>query len=253
MKSREHQRVLALLEAKYGKLKRQAGESLMYIGWEVNQANPTCTKLSMKKSIRRLCEKFQVCTGLRNPARSEADFLSDGDNVPVDSKEYRSLVMEARYIADKLAREVLFHSSYLATKQTSPTRKRFADGIRILQYLWHVQDECVYIRDLGAAPEIVVETDSSFNLYADGKAQSGRALYVGTCGAALMVGSNKQHCTGTSTSATNADDSIELWTGHCRPHQIRRGGTWLRDRADKIQARQLQRGCSGSIRRTQPG
>ena len=45
MKPREHQRVLAILEAKYGRLKRQSGDTLMYIGWEINQSDPTCTKL----------------------------------------------------------------------------------------------------------------------------------------------------------------------------------------------------------------
>ena len=122
-KSREHQHVVALLEGKYGQLKRQTGESLRYIGWEVNQADPTCTKLSMKNSIRRLCEKFHVCMGVRNPVRSEADFLGDGDNVPVDSTEYRSLVAGARYIADKLAREVLFHQAFRRRSKLPPTRK----------------------------------------------------------------------------------------------------------------------------------
>ena len=85
----------------------------------------------MKKSIRRFCEKFHVSTGVRNPVRSEAEFLSEGDSpVPIDPKQYRSLVMGARYIADKLAHEVLFHTSYLATKQSAPTRKRYEDAIR---------------------------------------------------------------------------------------------------------------------------
>jgi len=200
-----------LLTNKYGDMKTQSGAKTTYIGMQLYHTNNTfeCT---MSKKIESLMEKFGIVPDINilNPASSTfiKDISSPGDSC--NETEFRSLVMSLRWIASLVCPETLFHISYLATKQSKPTKIDFKAGLRVLQYINNVKDVPFIISDIGdETPTIInVYTDASRNIHLDGKSHSGCIVFVGNNRSAVCNFSNKQHC----MSNSSCDAELIAWS-----------------------------------------
>jgi len=190
--SPERVRVLRILEKKYGTLAKQIGDKVTYIGITVRRDRKlNCFGLSQKPLIEKMAATHGV-TG-HELVPNDSEFMTeDFDSGTVKVAEYRSLVMSLRYVASLTKPHVLFHTTFLATCQSHPTGKRWADGVRLLRYFLSTAEEELYIRPCGWRPQIRVHADASANLYPDGLGHSGISVFVGNAGASVFNKSKKQ-------------------------------------------------------------
>ena len=199
----ERNRVKNLLEHKYEALQIQDGKAVTYIGLEVNRES-NCFHVSMKTRIQKICEKFGVASDEieRFPCRSGFASKEVDVSKKVNSTEFRSLVMGLRYISSMVIPGILFHTTYLATKQSAPTQQDWEDALWLLRYVNGIRDQKVVITACGKNPILEVYCDASHNLYADGKGHFGIVVFIGNCKAAVYNKSTKIKCgTGSSTDS----------------------------------------------------
>jgi hypothetical protein len=78
------------------------------------------------------CDKFQNYPSL--PANDEL-VIRDKASTMCDKKKFRSLVMSLLYIARFTRPDILFATSYLATRSENPTQDDASKLFRVLKYL----------------------------------------------------------------------------------------------------------------------
>lgn len=198
----ERDRVLTILETRYGKLAKQTGDLVTYIGIDVRRdRHANCFNLSQKTLLKKMASERNIQGKERVPC--DNSFMSeDEDSGLARVDEFRSLVMSLRYVASLTRPEILFHTTFLATRQSSPTGKRMGDAVRLMKYLLHSVDEEMIIRPCGPRPQIRVHADASSMIYEDLKGHTGIAVFVGKGGASLFSKSKKQSVnTDSSTDA----------------------------------------------------
>ena len=198
----EDKRVTAIIEERYGELKKQEGDRVKYVGLEVyrNRAENRF-EVTMTKRARKLAGVHGVTSTVDNPARADGSFTEEGigdDCELVDATNYRSLVMSMRYLTYAMP-ECLFHTSYLATKQAAPTRKHLKDALRVLEYMNGACERPMRVYACGQDPLLEVFADAAYQMHTDSKSHSGIALFLGRCGAAVHAASGKQRLVTRST------------------------------------------------------
>jgi len=202
---KERKRVIDILEKKYETLKKQDGDDVTYIGLELKRDRVRNTfEVRMTKKLQEMCKAWNVSTSVECPCKNVDVFISKApdDSKPCNVTEFRSLVMSLRYIAMTVKPEILFHCSYLSTKQSAPTSKNLEEAMELLRYCYGSSDQPIIIKPMGESPDIHVYCDASFDIHKDSKSHTGKAIFIGNAGAAVHCSSNKQHCiTRSSTDA----------------------------------------------------
>ena len=115
----ERNRVVTILEKKYETLKKQSENKVVYIGIEIEYI-PVKNEyhLGMKDRILKLCKEYNVSVPVHTPADTRTFMLKqDNSNEECDVSEFRSLIAKIRYIVMRVFGEILFHVSWLSTKQ----------------------------------------------------------------------------------------------------------------------------------------
>jgi len=199
----ERNRVLHILEQEYETLKKQSGDDIVYIGIELTRTrSPNQFRASMKKRIVKLGEGVGFTPDSRvtdHPTRNCMTFCSptqvqDLDVISeADHTKFRSLVMTLNYICIVIP-AIRFHTIWLATRQSKPTRSDWDKLMHLLRHTWSMRDEEIIITAMDDSPTIYVYTDASFDVYSDSKSHTGIAIYMSGCDCALYTASNKQHC-----------------------------------------------------------
>jgi hypothetical protein len=191
----EDARVTAVLERRYGTLKKQDGDRVKYIGLEVfRNRDKNRFEVTMGKRAQKLAAKHGVTVAANNPARADGTFTErggDSQQVPVDATEFRSLVMSERYLTYVMP-ECLFHTSFLATKQAAPTQKHWDDAIRVLAYMLGACSRPMLIYGYGKEPTLEVFGDAAYQIHDDSKSHSGIAVFLGNIGSSIHNTSSKQ-------------------------------------------------------------
>ena len=124
------------MEIKY-RLTKQRDE-LSYLGMTIRRhASSRNILISQEGMIASLlkkfhCDKFQKYPSL--PANDEL-VIRDKDSTMCDKKKFRSLVMSLLYIARFTRPDILFATSYLATRSENPTQDDATKLFRVLKYL----------------------------------------------------------------------------------------------------------------------
>jgi hypothetical protein len=152
--SPEYIRVKGILEAKYDNMRVQEGDKVTYIGYEIqrNRTENTFT-LSMKDRIETFFSSMGTAVKAkpaRNPAMNSGFMKADPvDTAPhSDIKGYRSLVMTLAYISAVLP-EIKFHVSWLATKQSCPSKIDWCRAIHLLHYVYARREVGIVVRAIG--------------------------------------------------------------------------------------------------------
>ena len=202
----ERDRVKGILEEKYDKLKIQVGDNVTYIGLEIERDRKQNTFIiNMKQRIKKLLDQYKITTPAKNPCINTPSLMVHDPNSPeVPPTAYRSIVMSARYIAAFVKPETLFHTSYLASYQCSPTLQYMAAAMHLLKYYLHTIDQSIHIGALGADPVIQAYTDASHNTHNNSHAHICKAIFIGNAGGAIHVASNKLRC----CTASSADSEV---------------------------------------------
>jgi hypothetical protein len=202
----EKARVKKLLESRYEKMKSQDGDSVNYIGMEIQRCRATNSfHINMKQKLEQMAVNFGLARGtknVKNPATSlyYTKVIKGGESYN-DSKRYRSLVMTLAYISF-VRPAVRYHCMYLATKQVSPTVDDWNAVVHLAKYLIGTMDDYMCIHAIGDNRTIRVYTDAAFDVHLDSKSHNGLSLFVGDAGCAMFSSSGKQHClTRSSTDA----------------------------------------------------
>ena len=155
--------------------------------------------LGMATRISKMADEFKR-HGTKSFPCTDKLLSNDGNNTPINSTLYRSLVMTMRYVSSLVKPGTLFHTTYLASKQAHPVQKNMDDAYHLLEYFNQTKDEKVIITAMGSRPILQVYSDASHGLYSDGKGQGGICVFIGECKAAIYNKSTKLPCTTTSSS-----------------------------------------------------
>ena len=200
----ERDRVQTIVEDKYEKLKVQRGNNVTYIGLEIERIGNEF-HVGMEKRINKVCEFYNITSEQKKPCRTnftirdeEAEYKGEttskskqvGKNC--NTTEYRSIAMKNRFIASLVVPGVLFHCTYLASLQSSPTMQDYDDCLWLLQYIKSQISQRVIITSIGSnSPEIKVWVDASHKTYGTGRGHGGICIFIGDCKAAVYNKSNK--------------------------------------------------------------
>lgn len=208
--STERTRVFNILEKKYGKLKLQSGDDVVYIGYELHRDRyKKRWDVCMSKFLTKVGAVHNItdadCVNITNPAK-DVNFskplpLGHADNTPFnDTMLYRSLVMSMQY-GTTVIPSCKYHVIFLATKQCTPCIGDYKKALHVLKYM--ILRKTKGLRIYGYGEMIIyVYPDAAFDVYLDSKSHSGIAIFIGNAGAALYCSSNKQKCvTSSSTGA----------------------------------------------------
>ena len=206
----EYNRVVGILEVKYGELRKQVGNKVDYIGLEItHDIENNKFEVGMSGRITKVYENYLkgvVEKHVNNPRRNEG--FSETNEVRAnaathwDTTEYRSVVMTMSYISI-VHPEVKYHISRLASKQSKPSVEDMKDALHVLQYVNENKNNPIVISAIGSNISIDVFMDAAFDKYSDSKSHSGLAVFIGEAKCAMFASSNKQHCV--TRSSTDAE------------------------------------------------
>jgi hypothetical protein len=106
-------------------------------------------------------------------------FLKDSPGKPISQKEYLGLVMSLMYLSRFSRPDLLFPTSYLATKSSNPTSKDYRKAHQILMYAKSTRSLSLkFLAKANLHP--IVYTDTSHILHRDGKGQGGIFITLGS-------------------------------------------------------------------------
>jgi len=200
----EKDRVVRILEKKYETLKKKEGDFVIYIGLEIRRCRTTNQfYISMRERMSKLLvdNNFTKSTSTKIifPASNSGTFTHPTDAeiedlLPTnDITKYRSVVMTLNYLSVVYV-SIKFYISWLATRQSAPSRSDWKKVLHLLKHLSSCMDDELVIGAMSDNPTIHVYTDASFDVYRDSKSHSGIAVFIDGCRAAVFCSSNKQHC-----------------------------------------------------------
>jgi hypothetical protein len=187
--------------------------NLSYIGLDII-VNPTNISVSQKGYQADMIEKFlhvialhpgpARCPGSPNLTSLPPKTLKDGEKPPEDESEeekkrreedaldpnnegankkvYLSVVMSLMWLARLTRADILFPTTYLASRSQNPTRACMLAAARILKYLQDTKVQVIHfkggdeIRGLG----IRVYTDASHGTHLDGRGHGGIFVTMGS-------------------------------------------------------------------------
>ena len=163
----------------------QDGDKMSYIGMTITKVKgPEGYLVSQEGYRQELMSRFAYDlknhVGYGNSPASDhlCDPEPDGDT-PVDKTHYQGMVMSVMYLARLTRADVLFPTTYLASKCQKPTTKNYNDLCRVLKYLEKNPDYGIMFRkDAGITATIY--TDASHGLRSDGKGHVGIIITLGS-------------------------------------------------------------------------
>ena len=122
-------------------------------------------------------DKFE---GHGNTPAGDSLFASATDeDKPVDKVHYQGMVMSVMYLARLTRADVLFATTYLASKSQAPVTRDYNCLCRVLKYLKTNPDYgLLFKKDAGI--EATIYTDASHGLHEDGKGHIGIVVTLGS-------------------------------------------------------------------------
>ena len=177
----------AFMEAfgKHLKIKRHSGDVLSYIGLTIARQKNGNMKVTQDHYVQELVKKFgsefQGKTA-KTPAGNDLVTEDSGEEATKlndkEKKLYLSLIMSLMYLARLTRSDILFATTYLATKSISPSRGDLRKAKRIVKYIsgtMSVGVTYLYKNNM----ELMVHADASHLLHPEGYGHTGIIITVG--------------------------------------------------------------------------
>lgn len=188
----------AFMEAfgKHLKIKRHSGNILSYIGLTISKLSNGDIRVTQDHQVQELVKKFgNELQGkmVKTPAGNELVMNDTGDDAiklsDQEKKLFLSLIMSLMYLARLTRSDILFATTYLATKSVSPTRGDLRKAKRIVKYISCTVSVGVTFKSQNNM-ELVVHADASHLLHPEGYGHTGFIVTVG--GSIVFARSTKQ-------------------------------------------------------------
>jgi hypothetical protein len=221
----EIDKVLATLEAEYGKLDIQRGKILEYLGLVIDFETDGIVKISATAHIDRALELYggDVKAGAKTPA-SAGLFTVDNDSPSLEEgkrKVFHSVFATLLWVGTMARPDILVALSYLGKRTTKANESDAVKLERLLSYIKATRDMPL---TLGIDNLQVIKwwADSSFGVHEDMKSHSG---LLGSFGrGAIFAKSVTQRLNATSSTESEVIASSEvlpqaLWTLSFLRHQ----------------------------------
>ena len=112
------------------------------------------------------------------------------------------------YLARISRPDILFPTTYLATKSAAPTNDNMVAGKRILRYLKGTID--LALQFMGTKIDLVVYADASHGIYADGKGQCAAVFVVG--GDEIVRTCHRMKCVALSSTESEMIAAVDAAT-----------------------------------------
>ena len=192
--------LITKIESRYGKITHQQGKEISFLGLRIIQADDGSIKVSQPGYVDEILADID---SQGRPAVSPAtrDILEDSSgNETVDQRQYLSRVMKLMYLATKTRPDLLFATSYLASRSANPTIKERGAVERLYSYLNGTRECGISInpRDM----KLSASVDASKGIHrVDEKGHTGLVMMIG--GSPMFWRSSKQKCI--ATSATHCE------------------------------------------------
>jgi hypothetical protein len=207
------QRFHLLLEAKWD-ISVQSGDELSYIGITIRRdRNNKRTAVSQQKYLEDIVAKYADLLGRDRSTPMELAFpnhqeVSEKCNV----HDYLSIVMTLMYLARYTRPDILFATTYLATKCESPTQADMDAALKVVTYL-RTTGVLAFVYS-GSELSVQVYADASHGVHLDGRGHSCIIITLGS--APIATRSVKQklvalHSTDAEVIAVTEAATYVLW------------------------------------------
>jgi hypothetical protein len=163
----------------------QEGDKLSYIGMTIQKMRgPDGYLVSQEGYRQELMSRFAYdidkFEGHGNTPAGDSLFApATKEDKPVDKVHYQGMVMSVVYLARLTRADVLFATTYLASKSQAPVTRDYNCLCRVLKYLKTNPDYgLLFKKDAGI--EATIYTDASHGLHEDGKGHIGIVATLGS-------------------------------------------------------------------------
>ena len=165
------------------KIKRHGGNVLSYIGLTITR-NPKTgdIRLTQDHYVKELIKKFEP-TGkmVESPAGSELFANNEKSSVTLNAKEkqyYQSLIMSLMYLARLTRPDILFPTTYLATKSSNPSALDLLKAKRIVKYIASAPNIGINYYS-NSSMKLMIHADASHLVHPDGFGHTGIVITLG--------------------------------------------------------------------------
>lgn len=173
-------------------IKKQQGRVLSYLGMTIRSELDGCITMAQPGFAADLVDKHLQAVRHRElrPTKTPVamDLLAQDKSQPADKASFVSGIMTCLYLARYTRPDILFATSFLATKAQAPTEKNHQDLQRIIRYVSETRNEG--IKFTRADEKLTIFADASHLTHADGKGHTGIVIRHG--GNVVMARATKQ-------------------------------------------------------------
>lgn len=166
--------IIKNLEERYGELKVNR-DNFSFLGANIVRSVDEI-KVDCSGYIIKTAYKYGITVPVDSPFPSNFDtkqgYRSTRDRDPADKEAYRSIVMSLMYVAKRVRLDILFITTLLATRVSSPLVGDYKTARRIMAYL--LTDPTAGIQfNSDSDPVLKTYADASFNTHPDAKSHTG--------------------------------------------------------------------------------
>jgi hypothetical protein len=152
---------------------------LSYLGMTIRRRRDGKIVVMQDGYVEDLLKKYDIQSSKRitSPADNNLLKMNDDDEMLGDPKKFLSLVMALMYLARMTRPDILFATTFLATKAKNPTVKDYEGAIRILHYLHSTRGAFLLFR--ASDLKLRVFADASYQIHEGSFGHSGIVITLG--------------------------------------------------------------------------
>jgi hypothetical protein len=197
--------VYQVLVAAYGQVTIKDGDILAYLGMQIaiNQDSGLIT-LSQPAYTRKLLDLHLGEESSRSPVRicktpmTQSDHPREGDDAPIDQREYLMVVGGLNYLAQYTRPDILYAMSIVAQRCSCPTVGDMRKVQRILRYIENTVDYGLQFNPGNVT--LRCHVDAAHNCYEDGRGHYGYSFSLGVNDGSFFAKSKKMKLTTLSST-----------------------------------------------------
>ena len=195
----------------FGGIKIQEGNKLSYLGTTIHIKEDGTIFINKEGFVADLIEKSGIKESEIENMPHGVDFLCNKKSKAINQTNYLSVVMGLMHLARMIRLDILFATTYLASRSANPTEDDMNKVRRIIKYLYGTQDYGIHI----VKHDIKLElwADASHGTHIDMKGHSGLIITLG--GGPLFWKSVKQKLVALSSTESEIMALKEALTYVC--------------------------------------
>ena len=201
----------SVLAVTFPEFTSQFSDKFSYLGMSISREKSTNTvRIHQRPYIVSLLETFNMsnCKPASSPNATELLTAQEDVSGDCDKTYFLSMLMSIMYLARISRPDVLFPTTYLATKSAKPTNNHLSYVKRILRYLKGTMDFALSFT--GTAVDFTVYADASHAIYDDGKGHHATVMVLG--GDEVYKSSHRMKCVSLSSTEDELIGAVDAAT-----------------------------------------